>query len=366
MNCTVLLAFLMSFFIKKDNLKIENQRQNVSTLFSFLIVIVLSLLSGLRSSIGDTGYYLYSYKYIMPNITDVTLLKDWGFAFIQKFLLYFNVSPQVYLFIISFITIYFIVFTLKKYTVSFPASLFLFICSGIYVSTMNGMRQYLVAAIVFAGTSLIIKNKKISYFILILVLSTLHSSVLVMIPIYFIVRRKAWSKSILVLIATFIMGFVLFNKLFSFFTIVLNNTQYGEYIDTFGSEAYAGVNTFRILVAFVPVLLSFLLKNKFYNNKWNLYDLLTNFSILNFLMILLGFYNWIFARMAIYFDLYNLILIPFLIWKLNKKDRTILLFIMSICYILFLKKELDPYIYTSYYLDVNKDFIGPLTKIIYE
>jgi len=361
-----ILVFLLSLFVKSKKGKLNKKENDVSLIMTLIIVLLLSLLSGLRSSIGDTGYYLYSYKYIIPNTSEIISAKDWGYILMQRILLYFKFNSQMYLILIALITIFSIILTLKKYSVSFSTSLFIFICSGIYISTMNGMRQYLVASIVFAATTLIIKNKPILYIILIIILSTIHSSVLIMIPVYFIVKKRAWSKSIVVFTFIFLTIFVLFNSLFKYFSVVLSSTQYEGYVNTFGSEDYAGVNILRILVALVPVTLSFILRNKIKSTEWNIYDLCTNFSLLNFFMILLGSYNWIFARIAIYFDFYNLLLIPLLLWNIDKKNRMLLLFILMVCYVLFLREELQPYIYTSYYLKINEEFIGPLTRIVYD
>ena len=61
---------------------------------------------------------------------------------------------------------------------------------------MNGMRQCLAAAILFIFNDLIVKGKFKLYLGVVLIVSTIHASALIMIPVYFIVRQDAWSKKL--------------------------------------------------------------------------------------------------------------------------------------------------------------------------
>jgi transmembrane protein EpsG len=331
----------------------------------FIVILVLALLSGLRSGIGDTGYYMYSYKSltIIPN--EIYKERDWGFNLFQLLLKKISSHPQFLLLTIAFATITLILITLYKYSRPLSLAIFLFIASGTYVSTMNGARQFLVAAIIFSVLSLILKNKKIKFFILILILSTIHASALIMIPVFFIVRQEAWSKRIFAFIFIMLTLFIGFENFFGVFRNFLGKTQYGDYLQTFGTDAYAGANILRTLVASVPVLLAFLYRKRL-NVELPNYNIYVNFSLVNFIFLLFASYNWIFARFSIYFELYNLILLPAIIkYSFKKKSQALIGYIAIICYLIFFHYEMQPYTYVSYFLNIKRELIGPLTKSMY-
>ena len=58
----------------------------------------------------------------------------------------------------------------------------------------------LAAAIIFTATKYLINGNWIKYFLIVLFASTFHQSALILIPIYFFVRYKAWSKATLLLL----------------------------------------------------------------------------------------------------------------------------------------------------------------------
>lgn len=335
-------------------------------LFFSIVVIVLALLSGLRSTIGDSGYYMYSYKYLTNDYTEIFSQRDWGYTLFQHVLKSIFPDPQFILLVTSFITILCILKTLFKYSQSLSFSLFLLITSGIYIGTMNGLRQYLVAAIIFSAISLIVKKRMWTYFGLVLLLSPIHSSVLIMIPVYFVVTQKAWSKRIFFMIMASLVLYMGFEYLFGFFSVALVATQYGDYLNTFGTETYDGTNIFRIAVAAVPVILGFIYKHVLTNKVEN-YNIYMNFALINFIVMLFASYNWIFARLGIYFGLFNLLFLPLIIkFAFKGKLRVLVTYIAVVCYIIFLFFEVKSLTYGSYYLNINRDLIGPLTRSLYE
>lgn len=328
-----------------------------------IAIFSLVLISGLRSSIGDTGYYMYSYT-LEKNFSELFSNRDWGFTLYQSMLQKFFSHPQFLLIISALITISLILITLYKYSPALTFSIFLFISSGTYISTMNGLRQYLIASIIFAAFSLILKNKKWKFIFLVLVLSLIHASVLIMIPVYFIVRQKAWSKKIIFLTFAIIFTFLGFETIFvNLFENLLERTQYDNYIDSL--DSFKGTNTLRIIVSAIPVLLAFVFRKRLKASLPN-YDIYVNFSLLNFLIMLFASYSWIFARISMYFDLYNLILLPAIIYYCFERRTMILVgYFTIVCYLIYFYFGTLQYIYASYYLNINKELIGPLTRMFY-
>lgn len=364
------LITAISEYYSNTRLSLNNNGEKIKRrlpnkiLFS-IAVSVLILFSGLRSSIGDTGYYLYSYSNLTSDITDIFGHRDWGFILLQFVFKTIVSHPQFFLIITSVIIIILIMITLYKYSPSLSFSVFLFVASGTYITTMNGIRQFLVSAILFAALALIIKNKKWSYFALVIILSNIHVSALFMIPAYFIVRQKAWSIKIMLFIVSSLILVAGFDHLFGVFSNLLETTQYAHYIDTFGTEEFSGANLLRILVAIVPVFLAYIFRD-ILRSKLDYYNIYVNFSILNLVVLLFSSYNWIFARLGIYFGLYNLILLPAIIhYSFSGKSKVLVGYITVISYLVFYYFEIGTTTYSSYFLNINRDLIGPLTRSIY-
>ena len=159
--------------------------------FLYIIsVIILIIISGMRSSIGDTGYYLYSFKYLPDSLDEIIRMRDFGFGVFSFLVKVVYDHPQFLLIVTSILILTLIMSTIYKYSPFLLLSLFVFLTSGSYVSTMNGIRQSIVASILFASLHLLINGRYLKYIIIVLILSTIHQSVLIMIPVYFIVIFK--------------------------------------------------------------------------------------------------------------------------------------------------------------------------------
>ena len=120
--------------------------------------------------------------------------------FFSYFYTKYSNDPQLLIFTTALITNVLIVITLYKYSRMIELSLFVFIASGMYTVSMNGIRQSLAAAIIFAATKYILDGNFKKFLLVILLASTIHQTALIFIPIYFIVRRKAWTRDTYILL----------------------------------------------------------------------------------------------------------------------------------------------------------------------
>lgn len=364
---TLVMVFLSGCFAQMtSNSTIVNgvALSRPNKLFSTIAMAVLVLVSGLRSNIGDTGYYKYGFINIVPDnifsaFETFTLYNgDLGFMVFQSFIKDFiSTDPQALLFICALITNVFIMIVLYKYSPAFELSLFLYITTGAYFFTMNTMRQYLISAILFLCIKLIVDGKWLPFFVLVLLLSTMHSSGLIFIPVYFFVRLKPWSKLVVTAIVVTAAVLLLFNQIGSSLLDLLMDTQYGHYKEFILSED-SGANLIRTLVATVPVVLAYLGRKQLEKSNDKLIDVILNFSVLNLVFQILALQNLIFARFSVYFGLYNLLLLPWLIKNLFDKQTSAIFYGASlILYIIFYYYEMESYL--SYWgIGYRSDFIG--------
>ena len=98
---------------------------------------------------------------------------------------------------------------LYKYSCNFAVSAFLFMASCQFTWMFNGMRQFLVASIMFFCTDLILKKKFFIYALIVCILSTIHQSALILIPVYFIVTGEPWSKRTMLFVGCIILAIIL-------------------------------------------------------------------------------------------------------------------------------------------------------------
>lgn len=325
---TLASSFICSFLSKLSDRK---KYRLMSLLWVILTAVILILFAGLRSGIGDTGMYKHAYELFVKNPAHIKESGDYGFALINLLLTKISSNPQTLVFVVAMITQVCIIFVFYEYRSAMELQILMYITSGYFTVTMNGMRQCLAASLIFLCTPLLINGDFKKYFVLILLISTIHQSALFMIPLFFIVRMKPWSLQFYVIILFAVLSVVFYDAISPYIFKVLESTQYGHY-----SQFQEGGSSFlRVIVNLVPLGFSFVKKDKL-KEKWPESDILVNISLVNAVFVALGTANWIFNRISIYLQLYNFILLPFILEKvLKEKDKRFFYFMFIICYLLF-------------------------------
>ncbi len=310
--------------------------------------MTLVLVAGLRNNIGDTVFYIHSYRVDDFSWGSIIQKKDIGFGLLQMLLKQISNDPQILLFVTAMITNLLIVAVLYKYSRQLDLSLYIYITSGAFIVSMNGVRQFLAAAMVFAVTKSLFDGKWKTYMLVVLFASFIHQSALIMIPLYFIVRRKAWTGVtflFLFLAILVVMGFQQFSELlFS----ALKDTQYGDY----ASFEEGGASVLRVIVLGLPLIIAFLGREKL-RLIFPKSDIIVNLTIVGFALMVISTQNWIFARMNIYFSLYQLILIGWLVKVFRPKDQKFIYLAILVFYFLYFYFENEMILglrYTSDYL----------------
>ncbi|MGG7078777.1 EpsG family protein [Clostridium sardiniense] len=311
-----------------------------SKYFLVILAIVLILIAGLRTNIGDTGTYIRSYiDFEGKTLSEALENKgDWGFYLFTYYIYQISSNPQVMIFINALITQILYLRFFLRYKSLLELEVFMYISSGYYFVTMNGIRQSLAAGIIMIGTKYIISGNFKKFFIIIVAASIFHQSALIMIPIYFISRMKPWSKKIFIMIGIAVVGTILFYELLPILERILQGTNYEHYIKVFQEGTEQGANILRVLVAAVPLVLAYIRRKDLEDSSFN--RVFINMSVINFVFMLFSLQTWIFARFTMYFNMFNFILLPSVIssWKSNKEKR-LLYILFIICYLLFFMKE---------------------------
>ena len=306
----------------------------ISMFFVILTAVIIILVAGLRNNIGDTSAYMDSYKMLSNTFS---AKEDWGFGLFQFYLHKISSDPQLLIFVTALITNILNIKVLYKYISYLELEIYMYISSGYFTVTMNGLRQSLVAAVLFVATKFIEEGSFVKYIILVLIISTFHQSALIMIPVYFIVRSEAWSKTTITIIVISSVGFMGFSSIFPALLKSLQGTNYGYYANNL--DSMGGSSFIRVIVNMVPVILAYLTRNKL-KELWPKSNIFINMSLINLIFVTFGMYNWIFNRFTIYFQLYNFVLVPFIIKNcFSGKERRLIYYSFIICFFIFFYKE---------------------------
>lgn len=330
------LGHLYPITILNDN-KLYHKQYNI--FFAILTFSIIIFFVGLRSGILDTSSYIEGFKNT-PIGTEGLYThyegKDIGFYYFNViFKTFISSDFHLFLFTIALVCGVAIMIPLYKYSPIFGISAFLFVASTNFTWMLNGMRQFIPASILFACIPLIIQKKTYLFIFIVLLLSTFHFSAIMMIPVYFLVQRR-FRKNIIPLLIFFSLFALFSGKLIPLLEPLLENTQYKGYTEHIFE--YGGSSIIRLLVASVPIFISFLKWKNINSIDNKILNLCLNMSIINIcIMMISTTVGGVFiGRLSIYFDLYNLILYPMLFMQFtNKKERRLICYLFIVFYTIY-------------------------------
>lgn len=303
-----IFAFLAAYF--KDAGVSRNLIGTKKPLIWFCIPVILSvaLIAGLRFEVG-TDYTSYAIIYHDANAPDTLSpygIKgiEIGFIWLCRLCYRFTASPFLMFFAVAAAIGILTILALRDHSRCFWLSCFLYITTGAYTGTFNVIRQSLATAIVFYATRYLVRREMWKYFLFVGIAALFHSSALIMIPVYFIVNIRAWSPAMWLVAACAIVVLLAYNTVMPFFLSIFSQTRFGTY-----SAQQTGVNGLRILVAFAPVVLAFLLQKQLRSAGKEM-DIFVNLCFLNLLVMILASKQLYIARLSSYFEIYELLLLP--------------------------------------------------------
>ena len=334
---TLILSYSLALMARISRNKFAFKKPNL--FITIGIIILLVVVSGLRNGIGDTGDYKHLYELIATGQKIDKDAYESGFIAILTAMTKISPDSQFMVFGFALVTNVLNILVLRKYFSLFELQVYMYITAGYYLTTMNGIRQALAAAIVFAATRFIVKGKFIPYAIICLLVSTIHSSAIIMIPVYFIAREKPWSKKIGIMIGICIVVLIFIEPIMGGIFDAAEGSKLGGYEESVTSGQEGGTNILRVVVEFVPVAFAYLGRNKLKDSKPEI-NIFINMSLINLIFMLFALYTWLFARFNLYFQLYTFILLPYLIQELfDKKERRFIYYCFMVCYFIFFYYE---------------------------
>lgn len=316
-----------------------------------------------RRTIGDTFFYMHSFR-LLPdeNPVKIEFFFTDMFSFFQNIIRNMTDEAQWLIVFAAIFSVPVPLIILYKYCPKFEMAIFMFVAFGYLGGTMNGMRQYMATSFVLVATKYLFSIKKtdfIKYAILILLAYCMHNSAIIMIPIYFIVRRRAWQMSSLLIILGSIIGVIIFDAILPSFLSALEETSYAGYSENgwFTNGQEGGSSFIRAIFILYPLAVAFFYKERI-KMIGHIGDILINIACIEAAIFIISMYNWIFSRLAIYLAVYFII---FTVWVTNyavkPKDRT--LFLVLTIAIYFLYSRMDSFTIAIY----ESDYFLPGRKL---
>ena len=177
-------------YVVKEKYIVNTERH--TGYFFFLTGCVLILVAGLRYRVGtDYGFYYSRYPRSIANLPhSILALDEPGFGFLAWIVTRFVNDGGAVILVSSLVTLALPLMVIYRNTKKLALATALFIVTGFWHGSFNGVRQYLAAAILFSGYSFLKDRQFRQYCLVVFAAFLFHRSAIIMLPVYFIVHRK--------------------------------------------------------------------------------------------------------------------------------------------------------------------------------
>ena len=194
--------------------------------------------------------------------------------------------------------------------------------TGFYTFAFAAIKQCMATAICLFGIDFLLRKKDILFILFVILASLFHPYALVYLLLLLMDFRPLTWKTYLYICCFVMAGFGL-NSMVG--TIVDMTAMMGANYDT-TSFVGEGVNVFRVLVCFVPLVLAFLCGRNMFAHSTRKENILFNMVMLNALIMFVGLFGTAnyFARLANYFLPAQVVVLPWMLRKIGGRDRQIL------------------------------------------
>lgn len=299
----IVFALAYPFCIYKPN-----KKKNVA--YVILVFLYLFGLSYYRYGIGN-DYYSYI------NIFNRASYIDWkdcfsdeievGYILLCKVISLITNNSQYMHGIMAFLILTPTAYVIAKYSKNVWLSCHLYLCLTFYYSSMNFIRQTMAATILFISYRLFIERKTIPFIIMILLASTIHSSVLIMIPIYLMIAyikptTKVLSGGMAILIMLYLTSDIILQKIAELLP------RYSGYLQTKYIQNGLG-QQYLIVPALYMILMLFAYHETGYDKEKNSI-IFVNTSVINFGIWFFITKHFILERFSIFVYIFVMLAIP--------------------------------------------------------
>ena len=304
-------------------ISVKEKNKKIKKIFKILTILFPSVIAGIRYGIG-TDYLQVYYPFFeeLKQGIIVNRMRNFevGYVLINRVVILFNGDFNWVMFICSLITNYFIYKGLEEFKdkANLPFGIFLYMLLY-YQKSFNLVRQMMAVAISFYCIKYICEGHKIKYAIGILIASLFQRTTLILLIIPIVQKLYENKKYKIIIIASFvvlIVGIFNFKVIGEFLAQSVDLEYYSYYFKATEAKGVAITYFIRILsgVLVYGFIYKLLQQNK---NMFLMFNLFFIGAILSLLGYVTSTYG---ERIAIYFLVYQILVIPYSIRLLDKMN----------------------------------------------
>ena len=340
---TVALAFFVNNEVEKPEAgffeRPERSRGQVGNKAIYVMIgFLLFGVSSTRIAVGGDYWSYTSIFNLLAQNRDKSVATEIGFNILVKIVQHlFGYDGKQYLIIfaiIALITIFCFMRGLEYASDDFAMSFALFMFLGYYASSFNSIRSYLAFSVAFYSIRYIFKREFWKFALLVILASTVHISILLVLVAYplGLIKWKPWSVATLTVVSA---SFLAFPRLYRRLVFLIYPHYENTIYDT-GDISYFNIARCILVLIFAIILYKKVIKD---NEKNRFYF---NMNVFASVVYLCCSFLPVVSRIGYYFNIFQIILVPTLIKALPKKWMRIVLKVLLIAgglayYIYFLR-----------------------------
>lgn len=298
--------------------------------FFFLMAFAMAFFVGLRTRGNDTSAYRSMYEGLTAGTNPLQLLlskkiaSSPGLYFLAACLKNMGATTQDFFMVCAMLTVLTYLWFLRKHTTDIWLSVFYFITMGIYTFTMAAIKQTIAVAFLMIATDRAIDRKWLRYLLWVAVAELFHPYSFVYLVVPFL-SFCPWSRKTWYLLA----GTVVVARYLPNLMAVI-----GDMTDAMGfdydSDSFmgSGVNVFRVIVVWVPLVLSYICKEQLRSSASREQNMIVNLAMINSTIMFIGLFGTAnyFARLANYFLMFQCLALPMILQKFDRQSERMLRF----------------------------------------
>lgn len=311
-----------------------------TSIIVILIFCIFSFMYAFRWRVGTdfSGYYHSFTVYGESSLQELFGGRDWGFSVLSHVLFHlFNGNYQYYNLVLAIITYAPVLYIYRKYSDDFGFTIFLYMTTLACFWPYNGVRQSLAGSICFLAFDYLVNKKYIKYVVCVLIASIFHSTALIMLPIMFYLCLKPWKKKMIMVTLGLLISVVFLGTLWSHIINFLELIEQDKMVADYGYATIASnaVNGLRIIVAMIPVVLSFMIYLYGLDEDDRTTQILENMIVLSAVFMIAASRLTVLARFSSYFAF----AVPLLFVKskqlFTSQSSRLYVAIVMVCYIAY-------------------------------
>lgn len=250
-------------------------------LSGWLSIIICSIILGFRYDVGvDYLTYLDYYHHFLFLGAEIGYSREYGYDFLNYICASIGCGPGLFFTLTVFIQLILIYFTFRNEKNGLALIYFFYMTSGQLFGSLNIIRQAIAFSIFLYIIKYIAHRNIIKYLLGVVIAVSIHTSSLILIPIYWIPRiwdslsdRLDRKRQVILYIVTTILASTIFTFFLASFSDVLSDTVYFNYVPNLGNRRMQvnsgmGVLLFTIidviLIIYSPKILELFPKAKYF------------------------------------------------------------------------------------------------------